>query len=78
MSSLEEDALFESHGWLKNLIARRWESPRGLALGFDDLVGLTETTDSSAKRRRQRQRRCATGGEDTLRQLVAVYGEAQG
>lgn len=62
MNSMEEDALFESFGWTKNLIARRYESPRGLWLSFDDLVGLTETPE----------------GEDTLRQLVAVYGEAQG
>lgn len=59
MNSLEEDELFERYGWTKNLIARRYESPGGLWLSFDDLVGLTETP----------------AGEDTLRQIVAAYGE---
>lgn len=59
MNSLDEDALFERWGWTKDLIARRWESPRGLVLDFDDLVGLTETP----------------AGEDALRQIVAAYGE---
>ena len=58
MNSMEEEELFLKAGWTKNLITRRWESPGGLWLGFDDLVGLTETPE----------------GEDTLRQIVAAYG----
>lgn len=62
MNSMEEDALFEANGWTKNLIARRWESPRfGIELGFDDLVAITETPE----------------GEAYLRQVVVQYGEAK-
>lgn len=61
MNSMQEDALFEAHGWQKNVVQRRWESPRGLWLGFDDLVGLTETPE----------------GEDTLREIVRAYGEGR-
>lgn len=61
MNSLEEDALFQLHGWTKDLIRRRWEAPRfGIELGFDDVVALTETPE----------------GEVTLRQVVVAYGEA--
>lgn len=61
MTSWEEDELFADWGWQKNLVQRRWESPGGLWLGFDDLVGLTETPE----------------GEATLRRIVAAYGEAK-
>lgn len=62
MTSWEEDELLTSWGWTKNLIARRWESPRfGIELGFDDLVAITETPE----------------GEAYLRQVVVQYGEAK-
>lgn len=58
MNSSEEDALFLKYGWTKDLIARRWESPRGFRVGFDVIVSLTGTPE----------------GEEALRAYVAGYG----
>jgi len=59
MNSMEEDSLFAEHGWTKDLIGRRWVSPKGIVLRFDDVVGLTDTPE----------------GEEALREAVEVYGE---
>lgn len=61
VNSMEEDALFEAWSWTKNLVQRRWESPRGGWLTFDDVVGLSETP----------------AGEATLREVVRQYGEGK-
>lgn len=60
MNSTEEDALFESYGWTKNLIARRYEAPCSeITLGFDSVVALTSTPV----------------GEARLREVVVAYGQ---
>lgn len=41
MNSMEEDALFKEWGWEKDLIGRRWVSPLGIELSFDDVVDIS-------------------------------------
>jgi len=61
LSSWEEDELFASYGWTKDLIRRQYESPKGLFLTFDAVMEATQSPE----------------GEQALRQIVQQYGTQQ-
>lgn len=59
MNSMEEDALFNEWGWEKDLIQRKWFSPKGITIAFDTVMELggSET------------------GEEVLVHNIKQYGE---
>lgn len=61
MNSMEEDALFEEYGWWKDLIGRRFISPGGQEITFDQLMEHTLTPE----------------GEQYLVSVVRAHGERQ-
>lgn len=61
MNSWDEDALFTEWGWFKDLIKRRYESPSGAFITFDQVMEISTSPE----------------GEQALVATVRQYGERQ-